>query len=93
LIRLGIEFPHARTNSAMAHVLVSSAKVRRIEQSWQTLDIGNMLRPTLDFNYSQQFQFEGKKITKKITVLLNSIFLEGEICTSIYFSKFDAKSL
>ena len=32
LIRLGLSFDHAKTNSAMTHVLVLSAKVRRNEQ-------------------------------------------------------------
>ena len=41
---------------------VSSAKVRRIssqnEQSWQTLDIGNVFKPTSGFKNSQFFQFK-----------------------------------
>jgi hypothetical protein len=32
-------------------------------------------------------------ITEKFTVLLNSIFLNGKMCTALYFSKFGAKSL
>ena len=28
------------------------------ERLWQTLDIGNMLRPTFGFKYSHEFQFK-----------------------------------
>ena len=48
-IELGLNFNQAGTNSAMTHVLILSAKGRRNEWLWQTLDIGNMFGPTFDF--------------------------------------------
>ena len=44
----------------MTHVLVLSAKVRRSEWLWQTLDIGNMFGLTFGFKNSL-----GNKINKK----------------------------
>jgi hypothetical protein len=47
-----MNFDQGGTGSAMTHVLVLSAKVRRNEWLWQTLDIGNMFKPTFYFKYS-----------------------------------------
>jgi hypothetical protein len=44
-MRLGLNFDHVRTSSVMTHVLVMSAKVRRSERLWHTLDNGNMFGP------------------------------------------------
>jgi hypothetical protein len=50
---VGLNSNHVGTNSALAHVLVLSAKVRRIEwlneQLWHILDIGDMFGPTFGF--------------------------------------------
>ena len=40
----------------MTRVVVSSAKVRRNEWLWQTLDIGNMFGATFGFKNSQYFK-------------------------------------
>ena len=50
---IGIEFQSGQTSNAMTHVLVLSAKGRRNEWLWQTLDIGNMFGPTFGFQNSQ----------------------------------------
>ena len=44
----------------MTHVLVLSAKVRRIEHLWQTLDIDNMFESTFGFKNSQEFHSKEK---------------------------------
>ena len=45
-------FNQVGTNSAMTHVIVLSAKVRRNEWLWQILDIGNMFGSTYSFENS-----------------------------------------
>ena len=57
-ITLGLNFNWARTNSAMTHAMVLSAKVRRNEQLWHTLDIGGMCGPTFGFKNSKYFQIK-----------------------------------
>ena len=74
----------------MTHVYRDlNAKVRRNEQLWQTLDIGDMFGPKFHNNFNLR-----NTITEKNLVLLISIFLHGEkTCTALYLSKSSAKSL
>ena len=44
----------AGTNNGMTHAKVLSAKVRRNERLWQTLDIGNMFGPNFGFKIPQK---------------------------------------
>ena len=44
--------------SAITHVMVLSAKVRRNEWIWYNLDIHNMLGPTFGLKNSQFFQYK-----------------------------------
>ena len=84
-MKLRLNFDQAGTYNAMTHVLVLSAKLRRNERLWQTMDIGNMLGPTFDFKH---FHLRNK-ITNKIAVLMIFIFLHNEKnCTSLYFYMF-----
>ena len=57
-IRLGLNFDQAGTNGAMIHVMVLNAKVRRHEQLWLTMNIGNIFGSTFGFKNSQSFQFK-----------------------------------
>lgn len=43
---LGLNFDQVGINKGMTHVMDFSAKVRRNEQLWQTLDIESMFEPT-----------------------------------------------
>ena len=56
LIKLRLNFDPVGTNSAMTHVMVLSAKVRRNEQLWQTLNITNVFGSTFGFINSQYFE-------------------------------------
>ena len=58
----------------MTHVPGFDTKMRRNEQSWQTLDIDNMLRPTFSSKNSQYFSLMNK-IIEKFAILLIPIFL------------------
>ena len=57
---------------------VLSAKARRNssqnEQLWQTLDIGNVIKPTYDFKISNNLNLRNK-LPKTIAILLISIFI------------------
>ena len=44
-------FDQVGTNSVMTHVMVLSAKVRRNERLWQTVDIGNMCGLNFGFKF------------------------------------------
>ena len=77
-IKLGLNFNQVRTNSAMTHLLVLSAKVRRNDLLWHALDISNVFGPTSSFKHSQTFNMRNK-ITKQFASLLISIFLKGKI--------------
>ena len=50
----------------MTHVLGLSAKVRRNEQLWQTLDICNIFGPNFWFQKFIVISFQGKKIYQLI---------------------------
>ena len=50
---LGLSFEQVGINNTMTYIPAWSAKVRRNERLWQTLDIDNMLGPTFDFKNSQ----------------------------------------
>ena len=53
----GLNFNQSKTNSAMTHAMVLSAKVRTNERLWHTLDIGNMcgqLLALLFFQFKEQ---------------------------------------
>ena len=63
------------------------------ERLWQTLDIGNMLRPTFGFKYSHEFQFKELNYGSFLAVLLISIFLHGKIYIALYFLRSRAESL
>jgi hypothetical protein len=58
----------------MTHVLILMAKVRRNEQFWQTLYIGNMFMPTFGFKIHNNYNWRNK-ITQNFTILVISIFL------------------
>ena len=72
----------------MTHVMVLSAKVRRNERLWQTLDIGNVFGPTLASRFHRNFNLRNNT-TKKI-----AFFLIWKInCSALHYSKFGSKSL
>ena len=50
---VGTEFYMVVTNSVMTHIVALSGNVRRNEQLWHTIDIGNMFGPTFGFKDSQ----------------------------------------
>jgi hypothetical protein len=51
--QVGLNFDQAIANSAMIHVMVLSARVRRNEKVWQTRDIDNMFGSTFGSKNSQ----------------------------------------
>ena len=68
----------AKTNSAMIRVLVLSAKVRRNERLWHTLDIGNMFRSTSGlkiFNSRNKFIEQSTILFISIILHMNSFAL------------------
>ena len=62
----------------MTHIMVLSAKVRRNERSCQTLDSGNMSRPTFSLIKNHDFSNLKTKFTDYVADLLISIFLHGK---------------
>ena len=61
-IRLELNFDSAITNSALPHILVSIAKVKRNERFKRmvTTNIGTMFRPTSDFKIHVTFNAKNK---------------------------------
>ena len=70
---LVVNFNHAKTKSAMTHILVLSEEGCAL---WQTLDIGHMFGQLLASKFHNNFNLSNK-ITEKFTILLISIFLHG----------------
>jgi hypothetical protein len=67
--------------------------VRRNEQLWQTLDIGNMSGPTSGFKNNSNFNLRNE-ITQEVVVLLIAIFLHIMFfCIALYFSRSGVESL
>ncbi len=66
----------------MTHVMSLSAKMRRNERLWQTLDIGNMFKPTFGFKKSQL----NNEITKKNSSPLHFYFPRQDTPTPPYTS-------
>lgn len=86
----GLHFNHDAATSAMVHVLILIAKVRRNEWRWHTLDIGNVFDPTFGFK-SSKFSSSRSKITKK---LRSSWYIYiGKFCTTLFFSRFGEECL
>ena len=77
---------------SMTHVLVLSAKVRRNEWLWHTLDIVVCSGELLAWKIQKDFNLRNK-ITEKFAVLMISIFLHMKNLHHLYFSKSGAKSL
>jgi hypothetical protein len=74
----------------MTYVLILNAKLREEnERSEQTLDIGNMFKPTFGFKNSQTFQVKQQSYSN-ICSPLDSYLSTWEICTPLYFSRFGA---
>lgn len=93
---LGLNFDMAGINGVMSHVLVSSAKVKRVSGSnkwlWQTLDTCNVLGPTFGFQIHSNFNLRNKHYQFFFVTLRISIFLHKDKF-SLHFSKCGAKSL
>ena len=71
-----------------------SAKVRRNEQCWQTLDTDDTFEPTIGFKkFTVNSNSKNKVTNNKSTVLLISIFIHMKICITIYNPTFGAHAL
>ena len=77
---LGLIFYHAKTNSAMTHVLILSAKMRRLgicglnEWLWSTLDIDNVFEPVINrgcFPNIASVQLDNRHVAYIIQILGN----------------------
>ena len=93
LIRLVLNFDHVGTNNSMTHVMLMSAKVRRKEWLWETIDIRYVFGPTFCFNIHNHFILRNET-TKKIAIFLNFyLATRDKFALTLCFFRYGAWSL